>query len=58
MFSCQVLKDGSEGPVVVNVKLRELKKASFDKKFTTWDRHRKTISINDTLKILEGPLEV
>lgn len=42
----------------MNVKRRELKKASFDNKFTTWDRHKKIISINDSVRILEGQLEV
>ncbi|XP_017218344.2 protein RNA-directed DNA methylation 3 isoform X2 [Daucus carota subsp. sativus] len=55
--SFKVLKEGSEGQVIVNVKRRELKKASFDNKFTTWDRHKKIISINDSVRILEGQLE-
>ncbi|KAL8121354.1 uncharacterized protein LOC141659037 isoform X2 [Apium graveolens] len=55
--SFKVLKEGSEGQVIVNVKRRELKKASFDNKFTTWDRHKKIISVNDSVRILEGQLE-
>lgn len=54
----QVLKEGTKGPVVVSVKQRELKKATFDKKFTAFDQHKKTISLNDTVRVLEGPLEV
>ncbi|CAK9159695.1 unnamed protein product [Ilex paraguariensis] len=53
----KIMKEGSEGPVVVTVEPRELKNASFDKKlFTALDQHMKTISVNDTVRVLEGPL--
>ncbi|CAA2971924.1 Putative transcription elongation factor SPT5 homolog 1 [Olea europaea subsp. europaea] len=56
--SAKVIKEGSEGPSVVTVKQRELKSASFDKKlFTVLDQHAKTISINDVVRVLDGPLK-
>ncbi|KAK3007686.1 hypothetical protein RJ639_013726 [Escallonia herrerae] len=55
--SFKVLKEGSEGPAVVTLKPRELKKASCDKRFTAVDQHKKIISINDAVRVLEGPLE-
>ncbi|KAK9061290.1 hypothetical protein SSX86_018470 [Deinandra increscens subsp. villosa] len=53
----KVLEEGSDRPMVVAVEARLLKKADFVKKFTTFDQHKKIISINDTVRILEGPLE-
>ncbi|KAL8247566.1 hypothetical protein R6Q59_008782 [Mikania micrantha] len=53
----KVLEEGSDRPMVVAVEARLLKKADFDKKFTAFDQHKKIISINDTVRILEGPLE-
>ncbi|KAI3793475.1 hypothetical protein L1987_36094 [Smallanthus sonchifolius] len=53
----KVLEEGSDRPMVVAVEARSLKKADFDKKFTAFDKHKKIISINDTVRILEGPLE-
>ncbi|RVW97641.1 Protein RNA-directed DNA methylation 3 [Vitis vinifera] len=53
----KILKDGPEGPVVQTVVLHELKNPLFENKFTALDQHMKTISINDTLKVLEGPLK-
>lgn len=47
-----------EGPEVVTVKVQDIKSACVDKMFTASDRYMKTISINDTIKILEGPLQV
>ena len=55
---CQILKEASEGPVIVTVELRELKSGPLDTKFTALDQHSKTISINDTVKVLEGQHEV
>ncbi|OMO87773.1 FMN-dependent dehydrogenase [Corchorus capsularis] len=51
----KILKEAPEGPVVVTVEQHELK--PFDKKFTALDLHSKTISINDTTKVLEGQYE-
>lgn len=50
--------EGSDKPVVVALEARLLKKADFDKKFTAFDQHKKIISTNDCVRILEGPLEV
>lgn len=44
--------------MVQTVALRELKNTLFENKFTALDQHMKPISINDTLKVLEGPLKV
>ncbi|KAH7840013.1 hypothetical protein Vadar_011407 [Vaccinium darrowii] len=55
--SFKILKEGSEGPVVVTLKQKHLTKGSFAKKFTTLDRCSKTISVNDTVRVSEGPLE-
>ncbi|KAL2548895.1 protein RNA-directed DNA methylation 3 [Forsythia ovata] len=54
----KVIREGSEGPSVVTIKQRDLKSASFDKKlFTVLDQHAKTISINDIVRVLDGPLK-
>ncbi|XP_058181374.1 protein RNA-directed DNA methylation 3-like [Rhododendron vialii] len=55
--SFKILKEGSEGLDVVTVNQKHLKKGSFAKKFTTLDRCLKTISINDTVRVSEGPLQ-
>lgn len=57
-FWFKVLEEGSDRPMVVAVESRLLKKADFDKKFTAFDKHKKIITINDTVRVLEGPLEV
>ncbi|XVE75442.1 hypothetical protein DITRI_Ditri12bG0094200 [Diplodiscus trichospermus] len=53
----KVLKEASEGPVVETVELHQLKSGPLDAKFTALDQHSKTISINDTVKVLEGQHE-
>ncbi|XP_010933199.1 uncharacterized protein [Elaeis guineensis] len=53
----RILKGGMEGPEVVTVKVQDIKSACVDKMFTASDRYMKTISINDTVKVLEGPLQ-
>nr|XP_043631460.1 protein RNA-directed DNA methylation 3 isoform X2 [Erigeron canadensis] len=53
----KVLEEGSDRHMVVAVEARLLKKAEFDKKFTAFDQHKKIISMNDYVRILEGPLE-
>ncbi|OMO65686.1 hypothetical protein CCACVL1_21438 [Corchorus capsularis] len=53
----KILKEAPEGPVVVTVEQRELKSGPLDTKFTALDQHSKTISINDTVKVLEGQHE-
>lgn len=55
----QIMKYGSERPVVVSVQLRELKRASFDKKlFTVKDQLTNVISIGDVVRVLDGSLKV
>ncbi|XVF83034.1 hypothetical protein PTKIN_Ptkin16aG0100000 [Pterospermum kingtungense] len=53
----KILKEASEGPAVVTVEKRQLKSGPLDTKFTALDQHSKTISINDTVKVLEGQHE-
>ncbi|XP_011031637.1 PREDICTED: hornerin isoform X1 [Populus euphratica] len=55
--SYKILKHGPEKPDVVTVALRDLKNGPTDMKFTALDRHKKTMSVNDTVKVLEGPLK-
>ncbi|XP_073016419.1 uncharacterized protein [Primulina eburnea] len=56
--SVKVIKEGSEGPSVITIKQSDLKRASFDKKlFTVVDHHSNTVSINDCVRVLEGPLK-
>ncbi|GMH13299.1 hypothetical protein Nepgr_015140 [Nepenthes gracilis] len=50
----KILKDGSDGPTVVTLGKKDLKIVQSDKKFTALDHRMKTISINDTIKILDG----
>lgn len=58
-FTLQVIKEGSEGPTVVNVKPSELKIASFDRKlFTVSDHRSNTLRANDEVRVLDGPLKV
>nr|XP_010312594.1 protein RNA-directed DNA methylation 3 [Solanum lycopersicum]XP_010312595.1 protein RNA-directed DNA methylation 3 [Solanum lycopersicum] len=56
--SFKIMKYGSERPVVVSVQLRELKRASFDKKlFTVKDQLTNVISIGDVVRVLDGSLK-
>lgn len=57
-FLFQILTEGYEGPLIVTFKPGELKRASFNKKLTALDQHVKVISINDRVRVLEGPLKV
>lgn len=58
-FLCQIIKESSEGPSVVTVKPSEVKSASFDKKlFSVLDRHSNTLTVNDNVRVLDGPLKV
>lgn len=43
---------------MVTVALRDLKNGPTDMKFTALDHHKKAMSVNDTVKVLEGPLKV
>ncbi|KAL2324054.1 hypothetical protein Fmac_023112 [Flemingia macrophylla] len=51
----KILKDSSDGPVVVSIERHEIKSGLFDLKLTALDQHRKTILVNDTIKVLDGP---
>ncbi|KAL2930612.1 Protein RNA-directed DNA methylation 3 [Bienertia sinuspersici] len=53
--SYKILKDGSDGPVIMALGQKDLKYVPQDKKFTALDHRMKTISINDTVRILDGP---
>ncbi|MQM18242.1 hypothetical protein Taro_051231 [Colocasia esculenta] len=53
--SFQILKGGVKEPLVVTVQQREIKKSCIDKMFTAPDSHKKTICINDNIKVLAGP---
>ncbi|KAJ9175488.1 hypothetical protein P3X46_014038 [Hevea brasiliensis] len=53
----KILKDGPEAPVVVTVGRHELKNGPSDMKFIALDHRTKTVSINDTVRVLEGPLK-
>ncbi|XP_074276661.1 protein RNA-directed DNA methylation 3 isoform X2 [Silene latifolia] len=51
----KVLKEGSEGPVTMTFGQKELKYLPIEKKFTASDHRMKTVSINDAVRILDGP---
>ncbi|XP_019229819.1 PREDICTED: uncharacterized protein LOC109210802 isoform X2 [Nicotiana attenuata] len=54
----KIMKDGSERAVVASIQLRELKRASFDRKlFTVKDQLTNTISVGDMVRVLDGPLK-
>jgi transcription elongation factor SPT5 len=42
----------------VTVRKQDIKRGCEDKMFTAADHQNKTISINDTVKVLEGPVQV
>lgn len=43
---------------MVTVRRHELKTGPSDMKFIALDHRMKTVSINDTVRVLEGPLKV
>ncbi|CAH8379873.1 unnamed protein product [Eruca vesicaria subsp. sativa] len=53
----KVLKEGSDGPVVVSVGKKEMQEEPFDSKFSALDLNKKQVSINDVVKISKGPSE-
>ncbi|GAV92176.1 LOW QUALITY PROTEIN: KOW domain-containing protein/Spt5-NGN domain-containing protein, partial [Cephalotus follicularis] len=53
----KILKNGKEGSELVTLEQKDLKSGSIDKKFTALDQRMKVISINDTVKVLEGPFK-
>jgi transcription elongation factor SPT5 len=42
----------------VTVRKQDINRGCEDKMFTAVDHQKKTISMNDTVKVLEGPVEV
>ncbi|KAF3452901.1 hypothetical protein FNV43_RR03334 [Rhamnella rubrinervis] len=53
----KILKEGVEGPAVLTVQQAELKHGPTDMKFAALDQHKKTICVNDTVRVTEGPSE-
>ncbi|CAM9003787.1 unnamed protein product [Rhodiola kirilowii] len=53
--NCKIMKDSPEGPVVVTVDPRQLTTALSDTKFTALDQKKKTLSLGDTVKVVDGP---
>ncbi|ESQ40338.1 hypothetical protein EUTSA_v10015856mg, partial [Eutrema salsugineum] len=53
----RVLKEGSDGPVVVSVGKKEMQNGPFESKFSALDMNNKQISIGDVVKISKGPSE-
>ncbi|VFQ83649.1 unnamed protein product [Cuscuta campestris] len=52
----KIMKEGSEGSILVTLQLRELRAACFDRKlFTVKDQHKNTITINNVVRVLDGP---
>ncbi|CAI9269250.1 unnamed protein product [Lactuca saligna] len=56
--SIKIFEEDTERMMVVAIEARMLKKADFDKKFNALDQHKKIIYMNNTVRVLEGPLEV
>ncbi|XP_066364221.1 protein RNA-directed DNA methylation 3-like isoform X2 [Miscanthus floridulus] len=52
----RILKGGPEGSAVT-VRKQDIKKVCVDKMFTAVDHQKKTISINDTVNVVEGPFQ-
>ncbi|KAL6620493.1 hypothetical protein ACP70R_035632 [Stipagrostis hirtigluma subsp. patula] len=50
----KILKGGPEGSAIT-VRKQDIKKGCVDKMFTAVDQQKRIISINDTVKVLEGP---
>ncbi|GAB2286890.1 hypothetical protein Dimus_021278 [Dionaea muscipula] len=50
----KILIEGSEGPTVVTHSAKALKIVESDTKFTALDRRMKTITLNDTVRVLDG----
>ncbi|KAG5060061.1 hypothetical protein JHK87_001090 [Glycine soja] len=50
-----ILKESSDGPDAVTIDQHETKSGLFDLKLTALDQHKKTILVNDIVRVLEGP---
>ncbi|XP_061363980.1 protein RNA-directed DNA methylation 3 [Gastrolobium bilobum] len=53
--SYKILKESSDGPVAVTIDRHEIKSGLFDLKLSAQDQHAKTILVNDSVRVLEGP---
>ncbi|XP_056168939.1 protein RNA-directed DNA methylation 3 isoform X2 [Syzygium oleosum] len=53
--SYKILQEGPEGNKVLNVGVHDIKNGPFEGKFTAFDQHKKAISVNDSVRVLEGP---
>ncbi|KAK7280515.1 hypothetical protein RJT34_25579 [Clitoria ternatea] len=51
----KILKEGPDGPVAITIERHEIKSGLFDLKLTAQDQHRKTIFVNDSVRVLDGP---
>ncbi|KAG5068738.1 hypothetical protein JHK85_001115 [Glycine max] len=54
----EILKESSDGPDAVTIDQHETKSGLFDLKLTALDQHKKTILVNDIVRVLEGPTKV
>ncbi|KAF8039122.1 hypothetical protein BT93_B1617 [Corymbia citriodora subsp. variegata] len=53
--SYKILQEGPEGSKVLDVGVHDIKNGPFEGKFTAFDQHKKAISVNDSVRVLEGP---
>ncbi|XP_048139960.1 protein RNA-directed DNA methylation 3 isoform X2 [Rhodamnia argentea] len=53
--SYKILQEGSEGNEILNVGVHDIKFGPFEGKFTAFDQHKNAISVNDSVRVLEGP---
>ncbi|XP_058074942.1 protein RNA-directed DNA methylation 3-like isoform X2 [Magnolia sinica] len=53
--SFQIIKGNSERADIATVRLQDIKNLCFDKKFKVSDLHKNIISIDDSVRVLEGP---
>ncbi|KAK6933434.1 NGN domain [Dillenia turbinata] len=53
----KILKEGKDGPTIVTVEQHDLKNGPRDRRFIGLDKHKKIISVNDSVRIVEGPYE-
>ncbi|CAL0316444.1 unnamed protein product [Lupinus luteus] len=51
----KILKEGPDGPLSVNVQRHDIKCGLVDLKLSAQDQHNKTILVNDSVRVLEGP---
>ncbi|XP_027365763.1 protein RNA-directed DNA methylation 3 [Abrus precatorius] len=51
----KIIKESSDGPVAVTIERHDIKSGLCDLKLSAQDQHSKTIMVNDSVKVLEGP---